>query len=287
MADIFLSYGEADRETAGRIARLLEGQGWSVWWDRKIPGGQTWREVIQSALQDMRCMVVLWSRSSVDSFWVNEEAEEGRTRKQLMPVLIERVVPPIGFRSVQTIDLVDWDGSPEASGVQRLIGDVAALLTHREANAPATSAAGVDGQSDAAVRERARAVFDRRREAQGASDKITPNKRKNAIWLLAASIAVLAVFVGVRALDVSGNKKNKETLESKSDHSIRGATGLSTDSGGTTIVTQEKLLEEPAYPDDVNAKKQAKSMRCGDILQKQSLGEPLTAAERVYLKKEC
>jgi|ERR1700674_844644 hypothetical protein len=135
MADIFLSYGEADRETAGRIARLLEGQGWSVWWDRKIAGGETWREVIQSALQDMRCMVVLWSRSSVDSFWVNEEAEEGRMRKQLMPVLIERVVPPIGFRKLQTIDLVDWDGSLEAPGVQRLLGDVATLLTRPEASA--------------------------------------------------------------------------------------------------------------------------------------------------------
>jgi hypothetical protein len=48
-------------------------------------------EVIQSALQDMSRMVVLWSRSSVDSFWQTKEAEEGRMRKRLM-VLIERVV---------------------------------------------------------------------------------------------------------------------------------------------------------------------------------------------------
>ena len=286
MADIFLSYGEADRETAGRIARLLEGQGWSVWWDRSIPGGQTWREVIQSALQDMRCMVVLWSRTSVDSFWVNEEAEEGRTRKQLMPVLIERVVPPIGFRSVQTIDLVGWDGSPEAPGVHRLIGDVTALLTKPEGSAPAKrSAAGADGQSEAVVRERG-AVPERRHQAQGEIEKIAPSKQKRAIWLLAASITVLAVLVGVRSLDVSwGNKKNKETLERKSDHSGSGAAGLSTDHGGTTIIA-DPVEGKSVYPTEVITKKQPKSVRCGDILQKQSLGEPLTAGERVYLK-EC
>jgi hypothetical protein len=85
---------------------------------------------------------------------------------------------------------------------------------------------------------------------------------------------VLAVLVGVQALDVSWGIKNKETLRSKSDRPARDATELSRDRAGTTIVTKEKLFEgEPVYP-GVTTKKQAKTVRCGDIQQKQSLGEP-------------
>ncbi len=36
MADIFLSYASADRDWAKRLAAVLAGRGWSVWWDRTI-----------------------------------------------------------------------------------------------------------------------------------------------------------------------------------------------------------------------------------------------------------
>jgi hypothetical protein len=78
MADIFISYANEDRETVARLARFLESVGWSVWWDRRIPAGRTWRSVLQEALRDMRCMIALWSRDSVESSWVAEEAEEAR-----------------------------------------------------------------------------------------------------------------------------------------------------------------------------------------------------------------
>lgn len=39
MADIFLSYASEDRERIVPLARLLEGCGWSVFWDRKTPIG--------------------------------------------------------------------------------------------------------------------------------------------------------------------------------------------------------------------------------------------------------
>ena len=91
-----LSYAEEDRAAARRIVGVLEAQGWSVWWDRRIPTGKTWRSAIEDGIRDMRCMVVLWSSHSIGSEWVNEEAEEGRAAAKLMPVLIERVRPPLG-----------------------------------------------------------------------------------------------------------------------------------------------------------------------------------------------
>src|SRR5712691_6386108 len=128
MADIFLSYAKEDREVAGKIATLLGNAGWVVWWDRRIPAGRTWRSVLEEALRDMRCMVVLWSAHSIESDWVRDEADEGRVRKKLVQVLIEAVNPPVGFRTIQAADLSDWDGSSNAPGVQQLIADLESLL---------------------------------------------------------------------------------------------------------------------------------------------------------------
>src|SRR2546428_10411035 len=101
MVDIFLSYAKEDREVARKIATLLGNAGWAVWWDRRIPAGRTWRSVLEEALRDMRCMVVLWSAHSIESDWVRDEADEGRGRKKLVPGLIEAGNPAGGFRTLQ------------------------------------------------------------------------------------------------------------------------------------------------------------------------------------------
>lgn len=128
MADIFLSYTEKDRDAVRRLAEMLQSVGWSVWWDRRIPAGLTWRSVLDRELQSMRCMVVLWSLHSVQSEWVCEEAAEGRRLGRLVPVAIDRVRPPAGFREIQAADLVDWDGSRDFVGLQRLVEDIERLI---------------------------------------------------------------------------------------------------------------------------------------------------------------
>ena len=40
MSDIFISYAREDRPRAAAIARALEAQGWSVWWDWIILAGK-------------------------------------------------------------------------------------------------------------------------------------------------------------------------------------------------------------------------------------------------------
>ena len=128
MTDIFLSYTEKDREQARRVAAMLESVGWTVWWDRRIPAGETWRSVLEKALENMRCMIVLWSARSIESEWVYEEATEGRRLGKLVPVMIEAVRPPAGFREIQAADLTNWDGSREFDGMRMLIADLENLL---------------------------------------------------------------------------------------------------------------------------------------------------------------
>lgn len=140
MTDIFLSYTKRDRDTARRVTKALGSAGWSVWWDRRIPVGKTWRDVLGHALEDSRCVVVLWSAESIKSEWVCEEATEGRRLGKLFPVMIEAVRPPAGFREIQAADLTGWDGSPDFDGLRILLSDIESLLGKPRGNTADSSA---------------------------------------------------------------------------------------------------------------------------------------------------
>ena len=62
MSDIFISYAREDRDKAKALAELFQHQDWSVWWDRNIPPGRSFDEVIEEALGAAKCVVVLWSK---------------------------------------------------------------------------------------------------------------------------------------------------------------------------------------------------------------------------------
>ena len=130
MSDIFLSYASEDREHAEKLARALETQNLSVWWDRTIPPGRSFDEVIDEAIAAARSMVVLWSNISIGKNWVLEEATDGRERGILIPVLIDEVQPPRGFRRMQAADLSDWDGTDGDREFLRLLGAVERVLGH-------------------------------------------------------------------------------------------------------------------------------------------------------------
>lgn len=82
------------------FAKALEQQGWSVWWDRNIPPGRTFDQVIEEAIDTAKCLLVLWSKESVASEWVKTEAAEGARRRILGPVLIDEVAIPLEFRRI-------------------------------------------------------------------------------------------------------------------------------------------------------------------------------------------
>jgi hypothetical protein len=124
---VFISYAREDQKRVAALAALLEEHGWSVFWDRRIPAGQTWRTSIGRGLHDARCVVVAWSRHSSESQWVIEEAEDAKGRGVLVPVLLEDVIPPFGFRSLQAADLSHWnEGTTEAT--RALVNDIALLV---------------------------------------------------------------------------------------------------------------------------------------------------------------
>ena len=95
MADIFVSYARDDKDKVAPLVKALEGQGWSVWWDRLITPGKTFYGVIKEALEAAKCVVVLWSKLSTNSDWVLEEANNGKLRGILVPAKIDSIDPPL------------------------------------------------------------------------------------------------------------------------------------------------------------------------------------------------
>jgi hypothetical protein len=146
VSDVFLSYASADRPRVAPLVEALRTRGWSVWWDRTVAPGKTWDDVIESALADARCVVVLWSRNSIRSHWVLTEAEEARNRGILVPALLEDVTIPLAFRRIQAADLVDWSGGMPSSGCDELAGAVSEVLS---SHAPAPVSTATAGRSAA------------------------------------------------------------------------------------------------------------------------------------------
>jgi formylglycine-generating enzyme required for sulfatase activity len=124
MADIFLSYTRADRDIASRIVAVLEAQGWSVWWDTEISGGQRWDAKIEREINSAHCVVVLWTTQSVEREFVLAEANRGRERGLLVPILIDCERQPLAFSLIQARDLSRWDGTTETPAVREFLGDV-------------------------------------------------------------------------------------------------------------------------------------------------------------------
>ena len=129
MAKIFLSYAREDVDAAKQLAGCIASAGHEVWWDRHIQGGSRFTNEIDRALKNAEAVVVLWSDTSVESAWVQDEAAEGRDTGRLVPVTLGGCRPPLGFRQFHSIDLGKWDGrgDPEPLGeVIAAIGKTAA-----------------------------------------------------------------------------------------------------------------------------------------------------------------
>jgi hypothetical protein len=128
VSDIFISYAREDVSIAAQLADALRSRGWSVFWDRRIPAGKRFADVISSELASARSVIVLWSSAANASDWVLEEADDARQRGILAPARIEPVEPPLGFRRIHAADLVGWRGDLTHQGYQQLVDDIAQAL---------------------------------------------------------------------------------------------------------------------------------------------------------------
>jgi len=128
MADLFVSYSRADKPRAAEIVSWLEGHGWDVFWDQETRAGTLWPKVLEEELNSARCLIALWTTTSIDSRWVRIEAYEALQSEKLVPVLLDKVRPPLEFRQTQMFDLVGWNGDHGDPRLAHLLADLTALL---------------------------------------------------------------------------------------------------------------------------------------------------------------
>jgi hypothetical protein len=128
MSEIFVSYAHEDLGMARQVAEALEAESWSVFWDRTLLPGEDWSKKIGKALDEAKCVVVLWSRAAVESDWVTSEAGEAADQGKLAPAMIEKVRLPVQFRKIHAANLVGWDGTSSHHEFRNLVQGIARIL---------------------------------------------------------------------------------------------------------------------------------------------------------------
>jgi adenylate cyclase len=138
--DIFLSYSREDQPTARRYAEAFQAEGYDVWWDVTLRSGEAYDQVTEKALREAKAVVVLWSKTSVESRWVRAEATLANRTRRLVPAMIEPCERPIMFELTQTAELFRWQGDTTDPAWRAFVTDVKGFVEKkqpgRESGAP-------------------------------------------------------------------------------------------------------------------------------------------------------
>lgn len=135
---VFVSYAHDDARAAKAVVATLEQAGFSVWWDELIASGERFGSSLSQALEASRAVVVLWSKASLDSHWVQDEAMYARDRNCLVPISIDGSEPPLGFRQFQYIDASREGLGADSPAMQRVIAALGAMLERQPVAATAS-----------------------------------------------------------------------------------------------------------------------------------------------------
>jgi TolB-like protein len=128
MADIFISYSRDDRPRVEPLAEALVSAGYSVWWDRNLATGARFLDTTEAELKAAKAVLVVWTKTSVGSHWVADEASAGRDSGRLVPISLDGTAPPLGFRQFQVTDFSRWKPGDEAM-LSELRSALASLIT--------------------------------------------------------------------------------------------------------------------------------------------------------------
>jgi len=130
--EIFLSYARENREAVAQLGRALEESGYHAVWDRDLGGALPWESQLERKLAKCDCVVVLWSRDSVESEWVRQESLWAAERSVYLAVLIDGTPPPESLAPVHAIDFARWNGDRQAHEFEHLVDGIENMfMTHR------------------------------------------------------------------------------------------------------------------------------------------------------------
>ncbi len=132
MAQVFVSYSHLNVRQVGRIVDGLKAEGYSLWWDERLRSADDYGRDIEAALDQARCVVVVWSSSARNSLWVRAEANAALEQDKLVQVAADSAKPPLPFTMLQLLDLSRWRGDREALEWQKLPESINSVITRQD-----------------------------------------------------------------------------------------------------------------------------------------------------------
>lgn len=135
MSDVFISYAREDAALAERLGAALAASGFSCWWDRDLASGARYLHETETRLREAKAVVVIWSKESIKSHWVADEAGAGRDEGRLAALTFDGSMPPLGFRQFQVTDFAGWQGGADEAPFRSLLKALQRLVPSAEAGA--------------------------------------------------------------------------------------------------------------------------------------------------------
>ena len=134
VSDVFISYKAEDRKRLTPLVKALEDEGFDVWWDQHIGSGTNWRDEIETHLDAAKVVIVVWSKKTVgpEGRFVRDEAGQAQEAGHYLPITVDNVRPPLGFREVQALDLSSWKGNRADPRFQVLTDTIRHRLAGKE-----------------------------------------------------------------------------------------------------------------------------------------------------------
>ena len=132
LSHVFISYLTNEEEVARIFVEEFRAKGLTVFWAPDIPPKADWDQMIRDELDKAVSVVVLWSRASVKSIYVRDEADRARAKGKLFQVLMEDIPTqdfPIGFLREQSVRLYGWRGDRRNSRWQGLLAAIQAACS--------------------------------------------------------------------------------------------------------------------------------------------------------------
>jgi hypothetical protein len=120
---VFVSYTHEDRERVRPLVELLDRKlreiDGSIFWDQRLRVGTPISEEIYKLLGEAACVLVVWTKNSVSSQWVQAECLDACKDGRLVPVAMDGrlgIRPP--FKALSHFELVNWGGDESPAFVQ-------------------------------------------------------------------------------------------------------------------------------------------------------------------------
>jgi TIR domain len=123
MADVFISYSKVRRALTEALARHLEAEGFSVWWDTDLLPADNFRAEINRQLDIAKAVVIVWTPESKSSEWVCAEVDRAHEQRKLVNSHSAGLTPrqiPMPFNQIHSVPIENREAIVAA--VRKLCG---------------------------------------------------------------------------------------------------------------------------------------------------------------------